>query len=108
MKALKFASLLTLIALLLTLMMVSCGPAYVNTGVGYGPRPYYGYNGYRPYGYGYGYRRPVVVAPPVVVRPRYYNPAPRYYNSPNARGGGYGGGYRSGGGGGGSRSRGPR
>lgn len=95
-----------LMAGLLVVVMTGCGPAYVNTGVGYGPRPYYGYgNGYyRPYGY---YRPPVVVAPPVIVRPRYYAPAPRYYNSPNARGGYGGGGYRGGYNGGG-RSRGPR
>lgn len=101
---------------LMVILMASCGPGYVSTGVSYGrpgyyaPRPYYGYNyGYRPYGY---YRPPVVVAPPVVVRPRYYSPAPRVYNggggrgsygsSPNARSG-FGGGYNGGG-----RSRGPR
>ncbi|MBD2702669.1 hypothetical protein IC229_18630 [Spirosoma sp. BT702] len=88
------------IAGLLVMLMTSCGPAYVNTGVGYGPRPY-GYNyGYRPYGYArpYGYYRP---APPVVVRPRYYAPAPRYryYNNPGARSG-YGSNR--------SRGRGPR
>lgn len=101
---------------IMVVMMASCGPGYVSTGVGYGPgyyaprpQPYYGYNyGARPYGY---YRPPVVVAPPVVVRPRYYTPAPRVYGgrgaygggSPNARGGYGGGGF-----GGGGRSRGPR
>ena len=104
MKTIKWMPLLTTI--LLVVLLAGCGPAYVNTGVGYTPRPYYepGY-GYRPYGYyrSYGYYRPpVVVAPPVVVRPRYYAPAPRYYrNSPNARNG-YGRGNS------GSRSRGPR
>jgi hypothetical protein len=105
MKTIKWMPLLT--AGLIVLLMASCGPAYVNTGAGYGPgyygaRPYYGYNyGYRPYGY---YRPPVVVAPPVVVRPRYYTPTPRpryYGGSPNARGG-FGGGYGNG------RARGPR
>ena len=38
-----------LTAALLVVLMASCGPAYVNTGYGYGPgyygaRPYYGYN----------------------------------------------------------------
>ena len=90
-----------LMAGLMVVLLASCGPAYVNTGVGYGPRPYYGY-GYRPYGgYGYGYRPPVIIRP----QPRYYSPSPRYYGgSPNARGGYGGGGY----GGGGGRSRGPR
>ncbi|QMW02134.1 hypothetical protein [Spirosoma foliorum] len=106
MKTIKLLPLLT--AGLLVVLMTSCGPAYVSTGVGYGPRPYYGY-GYNPYGYGYGYARPYgYYRPPVVVRPapRYYSPAPRYYGggSPNARRG-YGGG---GGFGGGGRSRGPR
>ncbi len=104
MKTIKLMPLLT--AGLLVVLLASCGPAYVNTGVGYS-RPYgynYGY-GYNPYGYGYsrpyGYYRP-----PVVVRPRYYSPAPRVYGgSPNARGG-FRGGYNGGGGGG--RSRGPR
>ena len=94
MKTIKLMPLL--VAGLLVVLMTSCGPAYVNTGVGYGPRPYYNNYGYRPY----GYYRP---APPVVVRPRYYAPAPRYYSNPNARRG-YGGGYSRGGG----RSRGPR
>lgn len=99
MKTIKLLPLLT--AGLLVVLMTSCGPAYVSTGVGYGPRPYYG----NPYGYGYarpyGYYRP-----PVIVRPapRYYAPAPRYYGgSPNARRGYGGGSY-----GGGGRSRGPR
>lgn len=91
--------------LALALLLASCGPSYVGVNTGYA-RPYYGYGyGYRPYGFyrPYGYYRP-----PVVVRPRYYAPAPapRYYNSPNGRsgfgGGNYGGGYGSG------RSRGPR
>lgn len=106
MKTIKLMPLLT--AGLFVVLLASCGPAYVNTGVGYGPRPYYGNNyGYSPYGYArpYGYYRPpVIVAPPVVVRPRYYTPAPRaryYGGSPNARNG-YGGGYSGG------RSRGPR
>ncbi|GAB4042596.1 hypothetical protein GCM10028774_55320 [Spirosoma jeollabukense] len=106
MKTIKLMPILA--AGLLVVLMASCGPAYVNTGVGYGPgyysaRPYYGYGyGYRPYGY---YRPPVVVSPPVVVRPRYYSP--RYYGgSPNARGGF--GGSRGGYNGGGGRSRGPR
>jgi hypothetical protein len=94
-----------LMASLLVVLLASCGPSYVSTGVGYGPRPYpyYGYNynyGYRPYGY---YRPPVVVAPRV-VRPRYYSYGPgsvprSYRGNPGARmGGGYGGG----------RTRGPR
>lgn len=110
MRTLKFASILTLLALLLTLLMVSCGPSYVSTGVGYGPRPYYGYGYpygyYRPYGY-YGYRPPVVVAPPVIVRPRYYAPTPRVYGAPGARGG-FGGGNLGGGRFGSPGSRGPR
>ncbi len=104
MKTIKLMPLLT--AGMLVVLLASCGPSYVNTGVGYGPRPYYGpqpyaYNnyGYRPYGYS---RRPVIVRPPVVVRQRYYAPAPRYRNnSPNARSG-YGRSY------GGGRARGPR
>jgi hypothetical protein len=100
MKSIKFASLLTVLAL--ALMLTSCGPSYVGVNAGY-PRPYYGY-GYVPYGYYRPYYRPPVVVSPRVVRPRYYSPAPRYYGgSPNARGGFNGGGYR-----GGSRSRGPR
>ena len=88
-----------LVAALMVVLMAGCGPGYVNTGVGYGP----GYYGARPYGYNYGYRPYGYYRPPVVVRPRYYSPSPRYYGggSPNARGG-YGGGY------GGGRSRGPR
>ncbi|WP_460914555.1 hypothetical protein [Spirosoma areae] len=105
MKTIKLMPLLT--AGLLVVLLASCGPSYVSTGVGYGPRPNYGY-GYSPYGYSrpYGYYRPpVVVAPPVVVRPRYYTPSPRprYYNSPNARSG-----YRNGYGSSNGRSRGPR
>lgn len=103
MKTIKLMPLL--VAGLLVVLMASCGPAYVNTGAGYGPRPYYGGYGYNNYGYRpYGYYRPT---PPVVVRPRYYAPAPRYYGgSPNARRGysSGGGGYRGGSG----RSRGPR
>ena len=98
MKTLKLLPLLT--AGLLVVLMASCGPAYVGTGGGYGG----GYYGARPYyGYGYGARPYGYYRPPVIVRPRYYAPAPRYYGggSPNARGG-YGGGY------GGGRSRGPR
>ncbi|UFH55273.1 hypothetical protein [Spirosoma sp. KNUC1025] len=96
MKTIKLMPLL--MAGLLVVLLASCGPAYVNTGVGYGARPYYGY------GYPYGYARPYgYYRPPVVVRPRYYAPSPRYYGgSPRARGG-YGGGYSGGG-----RSRGPR
>ena len=105
MKTIKLMPLLA--AALLVFILASCGPAYVSTGVGYGPRPYYGYN----YGYNYGYRPYGYYRPPVVVRPRYYSPAPRYYGggSPNARGG-YGGGYNGGRGsyGGGGHSRGPR
>jgi hypothetical protein len=102
MKTIKLMPLLA--AGLLVVLMTSCGPGYVSTGVNYGPRPYYGY-GYSPYGY---YRPPVVVRrPPVVVRQRYHVPAPRYNNynrgsSPNARSGSRGS-Y-----GGGGRSRGPR
>jgi hypothetical protein len=105
MKTIKLVPLLT--AGLLIVLMASCGPSYVSTGVGYAPRPYYGY-GYNSYGYArpYGYYRPpvIVTRPNVIVRPR-YNAAPRYYNSPNARSGfgGNSGGYR-----GGSRGRGPR
>jgi hypothetical protein len=101
MKTIKLIPLLA--AGLLVAIMTSCGPGYVNTGVGYGgygARPYYG-NGYSPYGY---YRPPVVVRrPPVVIRQRYYAPAPRY-NGGSARRGYGGGGYNNGGG----RSRGPR
>ncbi|WP_375444542.1 hypothetical protein [uncultured Fibrella sp.] len=76
---------------LLVLLMASCGPSYLNTGVGYGQRPYYGNRGYV-------YSQPrVIVAPPVVVRPPYYGG----YANRNARGG-YGGSY------GGGRSRGRR
>lgn len=107
MKTIKLMPLLA--AGLLVVMMTSCGPGYVSTGVGYGgyggygARPYYGGYGYNPYGY---YRPPVVVRrPPVIVRQRYYTPSPRYnYNrgsSPNARSGSRGS-Y------GGNRSRGPR
>ncbi|WP_461100859.1 hypothetical protein [Spirosoma koreense] len=98
MKTIKVMPLLT--AILLVVVMASCGPAYVSTGVGYAPRPYYGYGyGYAPYGYYRPYYRP----PVVVARPRYYTPAPRYRGgSPSARGG-YGGGFNGGG-----RSRGPR
>lgn len=107
MKAIKLMPLLT--AGLLVVLLASCGPAYVNTGVGYN-RPYgYGYGGYGYNPYGYGYSRPYgYYRPPVVVRPRYYSPAPRVYGgggSPNARGG-FRGGYNGSGGGG--RSRGPR
>lgn len=104
-----------LVASLLVVLLASCGPAYVSTGVGYGGyygRPYYGYGGGYGYGYGYNpygyYRPPVIVAPRVVV-PRYRNYGPGYVprayggGSPGARGG-YGGGF----GGGGGRSRGPR
>ncbi|NDU93265.1 hypothetical protein [Spirosoma terrae] len=100
MKTIKLLPGLT--AVLLVVLMASCGPSYVSTGVGYAPRPYYGYGyGYRPYGgYYRPYYRPPVVVRPQVVRPRYYS-SPRY-NSPNARSG-YNNGYR-----GGSRSRGPR
>lgn len=102
---------------LLVLLLTSCGPSYVGVGTapnyGYGrqgyyaPRPYYNY-GYRPNGYGYGYRRPPVIVQRrtyVVPRSR-YNSRPSY--APNARSGGYNnGGYRSNGPGN-SRSRGPR
>jgi len=95
-----------LMASLLVVLMASCGPGYVSTGVGYGPRPYYGYNyGYPGYGYYRPYYRPPVIVQPQIVRPRYYSPRGGYYSSPNARGGygnGYGG-YRGGG-----RGRGPR
>lgn len=97
MKTLRLILVLT--AAMLITLLASCGPAYVNTGYGggYYNRPY-GYNyGYRPY----GYYRP---APPVVVRPRYYAPAPRYYGGGNSGARrGYGGGNYGGG-----RSRGPR
>ena len=101
MKTIKIMPLLT--AFLIVVLMASCGPGYVSTGVNYGPRPYYGSSyGYSPYGYArpYGYSRP-----PVVVRPRYYNPAPRYYNNGSNARRSYGGNYGYGGGG---RSRGPR
>ncbi len=96
MKTIKWMPLLT--AGLLVILLTSCGPGYVSTGVNYGPRPYYGYA--QPYGY---YRRPVVVRPPVVVRQRYYAPAPRYYNNGSNARRSYGGNYSSG-----RRSRGPR
>lgn len=105
MKTIKLMPLL--LAGLLVVLLTSCGPSYVRTGVGYGPgnygvRPYYGYNNYNPYRY---YRRPVIVRPPVVVRPRYYTPSPRYYGGGSARGGYSGGNYNQGNSG---RSRGPR
>ena len=103
----KTIKLMPLIAAgLLVVLMTSCGPSYVRTGVGYGgygARPAYGY-GYSPYN-NYArpyYRRPVIVRPPVVVRQRYYTPAPRY-NGGSARRGYSGGSYNGGG-----RSRGPR
>lgn len=109
MKTIKLMPLL--MAGLLVVLLASCGPAYVSTGPGYAPRPYYGYNyGYRPYGYygGYGYARPYyrppVVVAPRVVRPRYYGPG----SVPRSYGGGGNPGARSGGGFGGGRSRGPR
>ena len=74
-----------LTALLLGLVLVSCGPAYVGVNGGYGPR--YGYND-RPNGYysrpnGYYRRPPVIVTPPprVYYRNQYrnYRPAPPAY-----------------------------
>ena len=108
MKTIKLMPLL--VAGLLVILMAGCGPGYVSTGVGYGGygyRPYssYGYGGYgyRPYGY---YRRPVIVQRPVVIRPRYQAPSPRYYGGGSARGGYSGGNSNQGGNRG--RSRGPR
>ncbi|MBO0947757.1 hypothetical protein [Fibrella forsythiae] len=80
-------SLSVLLSGALIILMASCGPSYLSTGVGYSQPPYYG-------GYGYA-RRPVIVAPPVVVRPRYYAPPPRAYY-PGARGRSYGGGWSRG------------
>ncbi|WP_460977022.1 hypothetical protein [Spirosoma knui] len=106
MKTIKLMPLLT--AVLLVMVMASCGPSYVGVGTTpppppgyYGPRPYYGYSyGPRPY-----YRRPpVIVQRRTYVVPRYsprYNNRPSY--NPNARAGGYGN-YRGNNG----RSRGPR
>jgi hypothetical protein len=96
MKTIKIMPWLT--AVLMVVLLASCGPSYVGVGTPppppgyYGPR--YGY-GYRPY-----YRPPVIVQRRTYVVPRYNN---RPYYAPNARAGGYGGGgYRGG------RSRGPR
>lgn len=106
MKTFKILPVVT--ALLLVVLMTSCGPSYVGGRVDYGPRyrPYYGY---RPYGY-YRPAPPVIVTrPPVVVRrPRYvvprYKNYDRRYSSPNARSGAPS--YRNNGGA--YRSRGPR
>lgn len=102
MKTIKIIPLLT--AFLIVVLLASCGPGYMNGGVNYGSRPYgYGYNNSyysRPYGY---YRRPVIVRPPVVVRPRYYTSAPRYNNNGSSARRSYNNGYSNGG-----RSRGPR
>jgi len=102
MKTIKLIPLVS--ALMLTVVLVSCGPSYVGVGTspgyGYGPG-YYG-GAYRaPYGY---YRRP-----PVIVQRRTYV-VPRY-SSPNARSYGSGRNYgssRSYGGRSGGSSRGPR
>ncbi|RYC68281.1 hypothetical protein [Spirosoma sordidisoli] len=111
MNTIKPMPLLT--ALMLVVVMASCGPSYV--GVRTAPAPAYGYGygpyyGVRPYPPGY-YRRPPVIVQRrtyVVPRGRYYNSRPSY--SPNARSNnGYRGnnGYRSNGNAYG-RSRGPR
>ena len=87
---------------LLVVMMAGCGPGLCKHRGWIRPRllcstpPYYGYN-YGPDPMGITDRRSWF-APPVVVRPRYYAPAPRVYGgsigrgsygggSPNARGG---------------------
>lgn len=79
-----------LMALMLGLVLVSCGPSYVGVNAGYGP--HYRYHDPRPYRYyrpGYfrpGYYRPgppVIVAPPPRVYyrrpPHYYRPVPPAY-----------------------------
>lgn len=104
MKTIKLVPLLT--AFMIVVLLASCGPGYVTTGANYGPRPYYGYGYNNPYGYArpYGYYpRPVIVRPPVAVRPRYYTPAPRYNNNGSSARRSYNNGYSNGG-----RSRGPR
>lgn len=95
MKLLTIKSGAVLTGMLLALTLVSCSP-YANVGVSanYG-RPYGGYYGYRPYGY--GYRAPVIVSrPPVVVNPRRYYTPRSYYSTPRSYGPrAYGGGgYR--------------
>lgn len=100
-----------LMALMIAVVMTSCGPSYVgvrtapNYGYGpgyYGVRPYYGGYYRNPYRY---YRAPVIVRNRTYVVPRTNPNARSYNNSGNYNGGGnrsYG--PRSGGGG----SRGPR
>ncbi len=107
MKTMRWMPLLS--AVVLMVILSSCGPSYVGVrtapnpyyGPGfYGPRPFYGYR-HAPYGF---YRRP----PVIIDRRTYVVPRNRYNNSPNARS--YNGGYRSYGPryNGNSGSRGPR
>lgn len=87
-----------MMALLLGLTLVSCGPSYVGVNAGYGPRYRY-YD--RPYGYYYRPAPPVIVTPPPRVyyrspyRYRHYRPVPpaygRRYNNPGNRYGNGGG-----------------
>ena len=75
----------TMLSLMLAVTLWSCGPSYVGVRTGYGARPYYGY--------GYGYRPPVIVAPrPYYARPYYRTPNYSYRNyGPRYGGGGFGG-----------------
>ncbi|WP_198045051.1 hypothetical protein [Spirosoma montaniterrae] len=84
MKTMRWIPLLS--AVVLIILLSSCGRSYVGVGTApgpyygpgfYGPRPYYGYR-HAPYGF---YRRP----PVIVQRRTYVVPRNRFYNSPNAR-----------------------